>query len=174
MGEESIITHPQERVQALKAKMKMRRMEVIHLVLCSAPDFRLPQPGQLWICSKVFWSHCQKGKKEVSTEGRPWVLSGTHQQIQRVSISTLNRGMDFKRPPKNILCQPWNTPPVLRAICHVPLWTSALIALLLMSLKNLNVKIHLHFKLYLWLLALVSTTVNWWISQRQLRNIILH
>lgn len=76
-----------------------------------APDFRLPEPVLQLICPKVFQSRCQKGRKKVSTRVGPWTFSDTLQQIQ-LSI-------DFKRPPRNILCQPLNMPPVLQAICHV-------------------------------------------------------
>lgn len=74
----------------------------MHLVLCSAPDFRLPGPVLQLICPKVFQSHCQKSREKVSTEVEPWTLSDALQQIQRVYTSILKLSIDFKRPPRNI------------------------------------------------------------------------
>lgn len=71
--------------------------------------------------------------------------------------------------------QEYIVPRMKHALHHVTLCVSALVALLLMSIRSLNVKIHPYFfKRYLWLLVLVPTTLNRLTSQRQLRKIILY
>lgn len=42
MGEENTITHHQERAPGPQGKGEERRMEMMHLILWAAPDFRLP------------------------------------------------------------------------------------------------------------------------------------
>lgn len=122
---------PQQWVRSiLKAKEKMRWMDMMHLVLCAAPDFRLPGPVQMWIYPK------RQGK----TIHRRRALDIFRRSSTNIKGFHFNPQIEYwfeKVSQENVVPTKHHIP---CALDHLPFnsGTSALIALLLTSMESLT------------------------------------